>query len=231
MSGTEPLCLQKTHVDVQRQVRKAARALGRHGFTHAYGHCSQRLDEAHFLVCAAKPLSMIGPTDVGRVVPVRGPLPDGVLGEVRIHQQIYACRPDVGGVIRAMPPKLMTLSVMNQVPRMVHGMSAYFYKGVSLWNDPQLIRNDDCAARVADCLGERAALLMRGNGSVVVGESLSDALVLNWYLEDAARIELACLAAGKEPVLLTVEEARSRATRSGRIFERMWDYLTHGDEE
>ena len=31
---------------VQRQLRVAARALGRQGLAHAYGHCSVRLSEA-----------------------------------------------------------------------------------------------------------------------------------------------------------------------------------------
>src|SRR3546814_8479519 len=40
----------------QRLVRVAARALARHGLVHAYGHCSLRLDERHFLVAPSKPL-------------------------------------------------------------------------------------------------------------------------------------------------------------------------------
>ncbi len=37
-------------------VRKMARALARGGLVNAYGHCSVRLDEKSFLVCAAKPM-------------------------------------------------------------------------------------------------------------------------------------------------------------------------------
>lgn len=88
----------------QRLVRMAARALGRAGLVHAYGHCSMRLDEECFLVCAAKPMGSIKTGDAGIVTPVNGPLPEGVLGEVRIHQQIYRRRPDVGGICRVMPP-------------------------------------------------------------------------------------------------------------------------------
>jgi HCOMODA/2-hydroxy-3-carboxy-muconic semialdehyde decarboxylase len=33
------------------------------------------------------------------------PLPAGVLGEVRLHQQIYRRRPEVGGIVRSMPPR------------------------------------------------------------------------------------------------------------------------------
>ncbi|MCB1754874.1 MAG: class II aldolase/adducin family protein [Gammaproteobacteria bacterium] len=223
--------MQNSQAELQRLVRKTARALGRHGLAHAYGHCSQRLDARHFLVCAAKPLKTIRPGEEGMIVPVDGPLPEGVLGEVRIHQQIYRTRPDIGGVVRSMPPQLMALSVMGCVPRLVHGMSAYFHEGVAYWDDPQLIRDDARAEALVKTMQSRLGLVMRGNGSVVAGDSLMEALVLTWYLEDAARIELACLKAGREPRLLSLEEARRRATRHGRIFERMWDYLTDGDSE
>ncbi len=89
---------------MQRMVRMAARAAGRHGLAHAYGHCSQRLDDERFLVCSARPMGLIGPHEAGIVVQVHRPLPEGVLGEVRIHQQIYARRPEVRGIVRGMPP-------------------------------------------------------------------------------------------------------------------------------
>ncbi|MBL7249368.1 class II aldolase/adducin family protein [Alloalcanivorax sp. C16-2] len=217
--------------DHQITVRKAARALGRHGLAHAYGHCSQRLDDNHFLVCAARPLGTIAPGEEGRVVALDEPLPEGVLGEVRIHREIYRRRPDVGGVVRGMPPRAMSLSVLGRTPRLLHGMGAYFVDGIPLWDDPQLIRDDSDAERLAGQLGGAAAIVMRGNGVVTAGPSLPDAVVLGWYLEDAARIEIDCLPAADAVRPLGEQEARRRATRSGRIFERMWDYLTHGDPE
>ena len=49
-------------------VRKAARALGRHGLVHAYGHVSARIDERTFLVCAPEPMGLIAPGTPGTVV-------------------------------------------------------------------------------------------------------------------------------------------------------------------
>ncbi|MGY2292477.1 class II aldolase/adducin family protein [Pseudomonas sp. SDO528_S397] len=217
----------------QAQVRIAARALAYAGFVHAYGHCSQRLDAEHFLVCAAKPMGLIQPGEPGTVVPVQGPLPEGVLGEVRIHQQIYQRRSDVNAVIRSMPMQVMSLSCAGLTPRLRHGMGAYFKDGIALWDDPQLLRSDAQAAALAEQLGRAQALVMRGNGAIVVAGSLVEALTLNFYLEDAARIELQLLAAGlaDRAPLLSLDEATQRATSSGRIFERMWDYLTAGDAE
>lgn len=218
---------------MQRLVRIAARAAGRQGLAHAYGHCSQRLDDARFLVSAARPMGLIGPHESGTVVHVHGPLPEGVLGEVRIHQQIYARRPEVRGIVRGMPPAAMALSTAHRTPRPRHGTGAYFGAGIGLWDDPQLVRDDAAAAGVADALGAAHAVVMRGNGVVTAADSLPAALVLLWYLEDAARLELAVLGAGlaDASTVLSAAECERRATRAGRIFERMWDFLTAGDPE
>lgn len=215
----------------QSLVRVAARALARAGLVHAYGHCSLRLTDTHFLVCAARPMGLID-RDEGIVVPVNGELPEGVLGEVRIHQHIYRGRPDVRAVIRSMPKDVMTLSAAGITPAPRHGMGSYFSPGVPLWTDPQLIRSDEQAAGVARQLGSAPAVVMQGNGAVIAGVSIEEAVVLNWYLEDAARIELQLRAAGlAQAPGLDEAQCRQRATRAGRIFERMWEYLCAGDPE
>src|SRR5262245_34704468 len=80
---------------LNERVRVVARALARQGLVQAWGHCSARIDERRFLVCAARPLGTLRPGQAGTVVAIDEPLPAGVLGEVRIHQQIYARRPAV----------------------------------------------------------------------------------------------------------------------------------------
>lgn len=217
--------------DAQVLVRRAARALSRHGLVHAYGHCSVRLDDRHFLVCAPKPLGTILPGEDGSVVAIDGELPPEVLGEVRIHREIYRRRPDVGGIVRSMPPHAMSLSVLRRTPRVLHGMGSYFAPKTPLWDDPLLVRNDDQAVQLAQAMGQAPAIVMRGNGVVTAGPSLEEAVVLTWYLEDAARIEIECQTFPEEPVGLTEQEVQVRRTRAGRIFERMWDYLTFGDPE
>jgi len=215
----------------QLTVRRAARALGRHGLLHAYGHCSMRLDAQYFLVCASQPPGTIGAGVPGSVVPIDGDFPPHLLGEVRIHREIYRRRADVGGVVRSMPPRTMSLSALRRTPRVLHGMGCYFSPGVPLWDDVQLLRSEVQACALVDQMGSAPAIVMRGNGAVVCAPSLPDAVVLTWYLEDAARIDLDAWHAGIEPAEIPPSEAARRATRAGAIFERMWDYLTHGDPE
>lgn len=217
---------------LQRRVRVAARALGRHGLVQAWGHCSARIDAQHFLVCASRPMGLIEADEPGTVVPIDGPLPEGVLGEVRIHQQIYARRPDVGGICRIMPTHTMALSTLRLVPRPRHGVGA-FVDGCALWHDPRLLRDDALAAQLADTLGQAPALVMRANGAVTVGASIEHAMGLAWCLEDAARIEqsVRAMTSDVDASLLTPEETRSRQVSSGKVFERLWAFMTAGDPE
>ncbi len=71
------------------------------------------------------------------------------------------------------------------------------------------------------------------NGAVTAGDSIEQSVALVWLLEDAARVELAVLAAGwaDETVFKSAQQPASRANWSGGILARAWDYLTDGDPE
>ena len=233
MTGEEFGSTGEPSAETERRVRLAARALARHGLVHAYGHCSARLDDSTFLVCAAKPMGLIAPGAAGTVVPVRGPLPDGVLGEVRCHQQIYARRPDVNGISRVFPRQVMTLSTFRRTPRARIGFGTYFYPQPPLWDDPLLLRSDGQAEALAAELGDARAIVMRGNGAICTGPTIEESVVMAFYLEEAAATELAVMAVGShaESVEYTAEQAKIRATGTGRIYERLWDHMTAGDPE
>jgi HCOMODA/2-hydroxy-3-carboxy-muconic semialdehyde decarboxylase len=211
------------------RVAVACRAVGRAGLSHAYGHCSMRIDASNFLVSPAKPLGLVTDDDVPVVVNTSDPLPNGALPEVRVHQQIYRCRADVQGIVRFQSPKLMSLSTMGRTPEARHGLGSYFAPRPPLWPDPRLARDDTTAGAIAAALGGARAIVLRGNGAVTVGRSLEEAVVLAWYLEDAARVELDVLATGLVGRVFDPAEAADRAITSGRLFERMWDWLVAGD--
>lgn len=211
----------------QEKVRLAARGLARAGLVHAYGHCSLRLDADHFLVCAAMPMGLIA-DEPGTIVPVAGPLPEGVLGEVRAHQAIYSVRPEAGGICRIMPPAVMALSTQRITPRPRHGIGAYFAPAPQLWDDPRLLRDDASAVALAEMLGAAPAIVMRGNGAFTVGHSLEEAATFAYFLEDAARVERDVRAMGFDPErgLLDAGEIAARQIFTGGVVERMWAWLT-----
>ncbi|CAB3772100.1 aldolase [Burkholderia sp. MSh2] len=219
---------------LQRRVRVAARALARHGLVQAWGHCSARIDDASFLVCASRPMGQIAPGEPGTVVPIHAPLPPGVLGEVRIHQQVYRLRPDVGGVCRVMPPNVVALSTLRLVPTPRHGVGA-FNAACKFWDDPRLLRDDGLAAQLAARLGDAPSLVMRANGAITVGPGIELATGFAWCLEDAARIEGLVRSMTGDRIAdaegLTPDEVGARQVSSGAVFERLWEFLTAGDPE
>jgi len=233
MTGTQFGTLGEPLTQTQVRVRKAARALGRNNLGHAYGHVSARIDANSFLVCAPKPMGLITPKDEGTVVPIDGPLPDGVLGEVRCHQQIYMRRSDINGIARTFLRDVMTLSTFKRTPKPRIGFGSYFAPSPPLWDDPLLLRDNSMAAKLAETLDNARAIVMRGNGCILTGNTVEEAIVMAFYLEEAAKTELAVMATGKEEssIIYSNEEANARAVSSGQIFERMWDYLTADDPE
>ena len=233
MSETEFGSLGEPLDRTQVRVRMAARALGNNDLGHAFGHVSARIDADHFLVCAPKPMGLIKPRDAGTLVAIDGPLPGGVLGEVRCHQQIYKRRPDVNGIARTFLRDVMTLSTFQRTPKPRIGFATYFAPFPPLWDDPLLLRDDAAAEKFAETLGDARAIIMRGNGCVLTGATVEEAIVMAFFLEEAAKTELAVMASGQEQksIVYSPTQAESRAVSSGKIFERAWDYLTDGDPE
>jgi HCOMODA/2-hydroxy-3-carboxy-muconic semialdehyde decarboxylase len=167
------------------------------------------------------------------VVSTDAPLPEGVLGEVRMHQQIYKRRGEIQAICRFISPNVVTLAALGLSPRARHGQGAHFYPQVPFWPDPGLIRNDPAAAGVAETMGKAPAVVVSVNGAVTGAETPQQAVALAVFLEDAARVELAALYAGladKAP-RMSEEQAKTRATWQGHIAERMWDHLTANDPE
>lgn len=203
----------------------------RHGLAHAYGHVSARLDRERFLASPAQPLGTVTKNEQGVVIPLNGDLPPGALPEVRIHREIYRNRPEIGGVIRVQPPALMALSVLRETPRALHGLGTYFAPRPPLWPGVELVRDDERAVQVAAMMGANAAIVLSGNGCVVAGETIEQAACLTFFLEDAARVELAVRAAGGPPREYTADEVARRAVKAGALFERMWHFLCFEDEE
>jgi HCOMODA/2-hydroxy-3-carboxy-muconic semialdehyde decarboxylase len=219
--------------NAQIDVRKAARAMASAGLSTAFGHCSVRLDADSFLVCRAGALSTIKPAEDGSVVPVNGNLPQGVLGEVRIHQQIYTRRPEIGAVCRFSSPNVIAVSALGRAPKMRHVFGAMFAPEVKYSDDIRLMRDDAIAAEVAHVMGDSPGIVMRGIGAVTAGADIKQALCLAWFLEDMSRLELAVLSSGQadQAPVYTADEALGLSGWGGQVAERAWDHLTALDPE
>lgn len=209
-------------------VRLAARALARHRLAHAYGHVSARIDAGTFLVTPPHPLGKTALDTSLVTVSVEGDLPPGALPEVRMHQAVYRARPEIGGLCRFQSDAVIALSTLRRTPRALHGLGAYFAPAPPLWDDPMLVRDGARADEVARTLGACRAIVLRGNGALTVGASVREALCHAFFLEDAAKVELAVL--GHDAVPYTEEEAARRGAGDKNLYDRMWEYLLAEDE-
>ena len=142
-------------------------------------------------------MGLIRPGEDGTTVAIDGPLPDGVLGEVRCHQQIYRRRPDVNGICRTFPRETMTLSTLPQNAARQARLRLLLRARAGAVGRPRR-----CCVRTRRRAGSPRrwapgrAIVMRGNGAILTGETVEESIVMAFYLEEAARTELAVLAVG-----------------------------------
>ena len=196
-----------------RELRMLGRALDRAGLAGPFGHCSLRVDADTFLVTPPHPLRVLG-TRPCVVAPVHGPLPDGVLPEVRLDQAVYRARPDVGAIAAITPSSVDALAGPH---------AAYFGAGPVRHDGPESPADEAGAAVLAAALGAGSAL-MCSSGRVVVGETAARALALATFLDEAAAAALRREHAAPAAPTQVASWADRRA-------ERMWEYATAGDPE
>ncbi len=130
-------------------------------------------------------------------VPVRADPGVRVSSELALHLAVYCRRPEVGAVVHAHPPYAVGLTVAGRGldPPVVSELVFAAGRVVTVpYADPT---TPGLAQAVAEALGSagRACLLAR-HGSVAVGATVDEALVLTEALEHTAKITVAAWSAG-----------------------------------
>jgi len=86
-----------------------------------------------------------------------------------------------------------------------------------------LVKTPYLGQALARTLGKSPAALMRGHGSVTVGESLPRAVGRSIYLEMSARMQLQAIAiAGAGGKITYLDEQEVRASVPGQDYNRAW---------
>lgn len=121
------------------------------------------------------------------------PYPDGTPGETPLHAAVYRARDDVQAVCHHHAPYAVAVASAGVDLRPVHPNGAVQAGAVAVYEDVQpeggwLVTTDAEGERIADLLGDDRAVMLRGHGAVVVGESIADAVVGSAKLEYNARL-------------------------------------------
>jgi len=212
----------------------ANRILYRHGVVDGFGHPSVRHDKSpeHFLLAKNTAPAMVRREDIvtfgldGEPIDAAG---RRVYLERFIHSEIYRARPDVNAVVHSHSPSVIPFGVTAQPLRPVFHMSGFLGEGAALFeirdvagDTDMLISNRALGVALAKSLGPRTAVLMRGHGSTVVGESLEQVIYRAIYAEVNAKLQLQAIGLGEVTYLNAQEAAKAAATNQGQL-ARAWD--------
>jgi len=74
--------------------------------------------------------------------------------------------------------------------KVVHDFGAILMGEIDVLDEPLLGDAKDVGTKMVQKLGEKNAILLRGNGNVVLGSSIQEAVVRAVFLDESARLQL-----------------------------------------
>jgi len=147
-----------------------------------------------------------------------------------IHGEIYKARSEVNAVVHNHSPSVVPFSVTAVAMRPLFHMAAFVGQGVPNFEIRDAEKGTDLLVKtpylgqaLAKTLGRSPAALMRGHGSVTVGETLPRAVGRSIYLELSARMQLQAMTiAGPGGKIVYLDEAEIRASVPVQDYNRAW---------
>jgi HCOMODA/2-hydroxy-3-carboxy-muconic semialdehyde decarboxylase len=212
----------------------ANRILAEHGVIDAYGHVSIRSpgNPRRYFVARAIAPETVQPEDILEYDLDSTPLDargrDSV-SERFIHGEIYRARPDVMAVVHNHSPSVVPFSVTGVPMRALFHMAAFVGEGLPNFEIRKVQKGTDLLVKtprlgkaLATTLGAKPAALMRGHGSVVVGESLPRAVGRSVYLEMSARMQMQALLLSRGKKITYLDAAEVKASMPVQDYKRAW---------
>ena len=189
--------------DLREQVAWSGRilAMGGHG-DYTLGHVSARSSDGQHVLMKPNGLGLeeVAPKDV-LALALDGTRRSGagpVHLEYVLHTEIYKARPDIGAVVHTHPPYATALGATDAKLELLNHDAVLFRDGLATFDDTaELIVRPDQGAAVAQSLGSRRALVMRGHGVIVTGTSVPWATYAALTLERVLRIQAIARSLGR----------------------------------
>ena len=211
----------ETDTAVRSDFITALRIIYHEGLSDAFAHLSARSqDGSEMLFMPRKSPALVQHNDLF-FVDFEKAVPQSAL-----HQAIYKARNDVKAILHFHSPAVVLLSVVGQSIRPMHNYSAIFYQGVPLYTGTGQVESPARAGEMAKLLGDAKALMLRGHGAVVVGQTIREVCMLGLFLEESARLQTEALRLGT-PMFMERDEAEKIAKRTFKptSVERAWDHF------
>jgi ribulose-5-phosphate 4-epimerase/fuculose-1-phosphate aldolase len=212
-----------------------SRILADFGVVDGFGHVSARhpTNPNHFLMSRSLAPALVTADDImefdldGNAVDARGRT---VFLERFIHSEIYKARPDVMSVVHTHSPGVIPFSVSKVPLRAMFHNPAFLAVGVPVWDirkdfgeTSMLVNNATLGKSLAETLGDKPVVLMRGHGDVAVGPTVKMAVFRAYYTDVNARLQAQALALGGEPNYLTPGEGVKADQTNFAVMDRIWN--------
>lgn len=147
-----------------------------------------------------------------------------------IHSAIYKARPDVMSVVHSHSPAVIPFGVTGARLRPICHMSGFLGAVVPVYeirykageSTDLLVSNQELGESLAVTLGGANVALMRGHGSVTVGNSIKQAVFRAIYTESNARLQSEASRLG-EINFLTEDEAQATSDMNDQHLDRPWE--------
>jgi ribulose-5-phosphate 4-epimerase/fuculose-1-phosphate aldolase len=221
--------------DLIEDIVIGSRVLADFGVVDGFGHVSARdpANPSHFLMSRSLAPALVTADDImefdqdGHPVDARG---RSVFLERFIHAEIYKARPDVMGIVHTHSPGVIPFSVSKTPLRAIFHNGAFLAGGVSVWDigkqfgvTDMLVRNNEIGKSLAEALGDKPVILMRGHGDVTVGPSVKVAVFRAYYTDVDARLQTQAIGLGTEVTYLSAEEGAKADMVNLAVLERIWN--------
>ena len=218
-----------TTTQLKKDLISACRVLSHQQLVQGFGHVSARIPGSDLFVMTPRiSLALVNEIDL-LTMSLRGEVIDGSQpppSEIWLHAVLMKANPQVNAITRIHGRFANMFSVTERKLEPVHNHGSFFSGGVPVFYRPDLITTPELGLAVAETLGDKSAVLLRGNGQVTVGRSIPEAVMMAIYLEEAAEILYGALQIGT-PVLLTADESARRQVEAlpAVDLERAWNYF------
>jgi ribulose-5-phosphate 4-epimerase/fuculose-1-phosphate aldolase len=212
-----------------------SRVLADFGVLDGFGHVSARhpTNPNHFLMARSLAPALVTADDImefdldGNAVDARGRT---VFLERFIHSEIYKARPDVMSVVHTHSPGVIPFSVTKVPLRAMFHNPSFLAVGVPVWDirkdfgeTDMLVSNPALGKSLAQTLGDKPVVLMRGHGDVTVGPSVKMAVFRAYYTDVNAKLQSQAIALGGEVNYLTPGEGEKGDKINFIVLDRIWN--------
>lgn len=212
---------------VKEKMVLVCKVLQQQRLVDGYGHLTVRLPDNRILSTPKMPPGKVALRDL-IILDMQGNKLEGPgepNGETPMHTSIYKARPDVQCILHYHPDELVAVSVAGVGVKVVANCGVHFYRGIPIFDSPTLIRSDTLGDKVAETLGDRNAVLLRGHGGTAVADNLDELLRLGINLVRTARIQIMASSLGPVKTHSRAEAEEILETeRRGNAIRRFLDY-------